>query len=76
MPKQKVLYFTKCEIDGRCLALLLTEKEIVQATKRAELKENQKYLAEESMIGSCWPITKPPKCSLWNKILGRCDCKE
>ena len=45
MPKQKVLYFTKCEIDGRCLALLLTEKEIVQATKRAELKENQKYLA-------------------------------
>lgn len=76
MPRKKQLYFSKCEIDGRCLSLLLTENEVLQASKRAELEENQKFLAIDSMIGSCWPIEKPPKCSLWNKLLGRCDCKE
>jgi hypothetical protein len=76
MPKQKKLYFSRCEIDGRCVTLLLTEKEIVNAAKRCELKENEKFLIEENMIGSCWPVEKPPKCSIWNKLLGRCDCKE
>jgi len=76
MPKkQEKLYFSKTELDGRCISMLLTEKEILKASERALDEKNAEFVGD-NMIGSCWPIQKPPSCSLWNRIMGRCDCKE
>jgi len=68
------LYYTKIEIDGRCVDLLFTEKEIAKASKRTENGKNCEYIPET--VNTCWPIEQPPNCSFWNRIIGKCDCKE
>ena len=74
MAAEKKLYFTKIEIDGRCVPMLLTEKEVLRAGDRALEEKNASFLAD-NIIGICWPVTKPPKCSLWDRFMGKCDCK-
>ena len=71
---KKNLYYTKIEVDGRCLDLLFTEDEIKKASKRAINKNNNKFIPET--VNTCWPLERPPKCSFWSKILGTCECKE
>ena len=66
----KKLYFTKIEVDGRCIDLLFTEKEIVKASKRIFDEENLKNIPENNT--TCWPLEHPPKCSFWDKIIGNC----
>ena len=66
-------YYTKIELDGRCINLLLTEKEVIRSHKRA-IDNATKNGIDESMFGVCWPTEQPPKCSLWDRILGRCNC--
>ncbi len=66
-------YYSKIEVDGRCVNLLLTETEVVKAHKRA-IADSEKHGITESMYGVCWPTAQPPKCSLWDRIMGRCDC--
>lgn len=67
------LYFTKIEVDGRCLDLLFTEAEIARASKRAIDPKNCDLIPDS--VNTCWPVQKPPACSFWNRILGNCECK-
>lgn len=57
-------------IDGRCIDLLFTEDEFIEASSRAIDVKNAHQL--EDITGQCWPVDKPPKCSLWDRIMGRC----
>jgi hypothetical protein len=70
MESQKHLTYGKIEIDGRCLDLLFTDNEIARATKRAYDPENAHLIPENA--NTCWPIEKPPECSFWNRIIGKC----
>lgn len=73
MKQTKQLFYTKIEVDGRCLDLLLTEKEIAKASERMLDSNNSSFIP--SNLNTCWPIEHPPKCSFWNKILGNCSCE-
>jgi hypothetical protein len=73
MSKSK-LYYSKIEIDGRCLDLLFTESEIVNASRRAENPKNAKYIPDG--VNTCWSVEQPPDCSFWSQILGICDRKK
>jgi len=71
--KNKNLYYTKIEVDGRCIDLLFTEKEIAKASERTILEENKEFIPEN--VNTCWPIEQPPKCSFWDRIIGNCKCE-
>jgi hypothetical protein len=71
---KKQLHFAKTEIDGRCIDMLLTEDEIIKASKRALNPTNSKFMPE--VLNTCWPIEHPPKCSFWDRLLGNCECKK
>ena len=71
--KKLEFYYSKIEVDGRCLDLLFTEAEIARASKRAEDPKNSEIIPD--YVNTCWPIEKPPACSFWNRILGNCNCK-
>jgi hypothetical protein len=73
MDTEKKLYFTKIEVDGRCIDLLFTEKEIARAAHRMENPENNKFVPSD--LNTCWPIVPPPSCSFWDRIIGKCNCK-
>jgi hypothetical protein len=47
---------------------------VLKAGERALEEKNAAFLAD-NLIGICWPIAKPPKCSLWDRFIGKCDCK-
>jgi hypothetical protein len=66
------LYHTKIEIDGRCIELLLTEDDVAKGAKRVLNPKNADKVTCSN--GSCWPIEPPPRCSFWDKVLGRCGC--
>lgn len=68
--KDQKLYFSKIDVDGRCIDLLLTETEIARASKRAIDPKNCDQIPDN--LNTCWPIDKPPACSFWDKILGNC----
>jgi hypothetical protein len=72
MSNNKKLYYAKCEVDGRCIDMLLSETEIARASKRLLADENKKFIPET--CNTCWPIEQPPKCSFWNRIIGNCKC--
>jgi hypothetical protein len=67
----KDLKYTKIEVDGRCLDLLLTDVEISRGVKRATEEKNLHLIPENS--NTCWPLEKPPECSFWNRIIGNCN---
>jgi hypothetical protein len=66
-----MLYHTTIIKDNRCLDLLLTEDEIAWAVTRALSPNNKEFINSEKCC-SCWPVTKPPKCNFWTRILGTC----
>jgi len=66
-------YYTKIEVDGRCIDLLFTEEEIAIASERTLDPKNIDLIPDS--VNTCWPIEKPPACSFWNRILGNCNCK-
>jgi hypothetical protein len=69
------LKHTTITVDDRCLDLLLTEDEIAIAFERSIKTENLSYIPTDKCC-KCWPITKPPYCSFWHRILGMClSCK-
>lgn len=74
MKSKNKLFYTKIEVDGRCLDLLFTEKEIARASNRIIDPANSDFIP--STLNTCWPIEQPPKCSFWEKILGNCSCKD
>jgi hypothetical protein len=74
MKSKNKLFYTKIEVDGRCIDLLLTEKEITKGSNRIIDPVNSDFIP--NTINTCWPIEQPPKCSFWDKILGNCSCKE
>jgi hypothetical protein len=55
MSNNKKLYYAKCEVDGRCIDMLLSETEIARASKRLLADENKKFIPET--CNTCWPIT-------------------
>lgn len=68
--QNKKLTYAKTEVDGRCIDLLFTDVEIARAAKRA-CDENNVHLIPEN-ANTCWPIEKPPECTFWNRITGKC----
>lgn len=68
--QNKKLTYTKIEIDGRCIDLLFNDAEIAKAAKRACDPNNGDLIPENT--NTCWPIEKPPECSFWNRIIGKC----
>ena len=64
------LFYSKIQIDGRCVDLLLSEAEITRAAKRAYDPKNIECLGQDATL--CWPIEKPPECSFWNRLIGKC----
>jgi hypothetical protein len=66
-----MLRHTTIEIDGRCIDLLLTEKEITTCFERALIDNNIKYIDLNKSCKS-WPLTKPDTLSIWKKILKIC----
>jgi hypothetical protein len=67
-------FYAKIEIDGRCVDLLLTNAETVRAFNRA--KENPSIVNDvRGYTELCCEIpTTEKKCSIWKKMLGKCDC--
>ena len=67
-------FYTKAHIDGRCIDLLLTAAEVARAFSRA--KENPKDVDDyRGYTELCCSVpTVPKKCSIWDKLLGKCNC--
>ena len=68
-------FYAKANIDGRCVDLLLSNAEIIRAFNRA--KENQSTVDEIRGYSElcCDVATEPKKCSIWEKLLGKCNCQ-
>jgi len=70
------LYYSKVIVDGRCLDLLLSEDEIEVAAERA-LDNPETVVSFPESHGNCWSAEKPPKCSLWSRIMNKCcECSQ
>ena len=71
---EPIYYYAKANIDGRCVDLLLTKNEMVRAFSRA--KENHGIVDETRGYTElfCELPSEKKKCSIWEKLLGRCDC--
>jgi hypothetical protein len=68
-------FHVKIDKDERCLDLLLTEDEIVNAFSRSLNPDNKEYIVNDCC--DCWPVVKPPECTFWRKIMGICkDCED
>jgi len=67
------LTITTVVVDGRCLDLLLTQDEIIEAHARAMHPDNKELLGDGGC--SCWPADpdKDP-CGFWDRLLNKCDC--
>ncbi len=63
MKSKNKLFYTKIEVDGRCLD-----------SNRTIDPVNSDFIPDN--VNTCWPIEQPPKCSFWDKILGNCKCKD
>jgi hypothetical protein len=74
MNTPKKLYYTKIEVDGRCVDLLLSEKEVAKGSNRVIDPKNNKFIPEN--VNTCWPVEQPPKCSFWDRIIGNCNCRK
>lgn len=68
-------FYAKVQIDGRCVDLLLTNSEIVRAHTRA--KENPSMVSDvRGYTELCCEVSvQKRKCSIWEKLLGNCDCQ-
>lgn len=73
MKDNKKLIYTSVNVDGRCIDLLLTEKEIARAASRIFDPQNNQFIPSD--LNTCWPVEPPPKCSFWDLIIGKCNCK-
>ena len=67
------LTITTVKIDGRCLDLLLTEEEVIEAHARAMHPDNKELLGDDCC--SCWPKDIEP-CGFWDRVLNKCDCEK
>ena len=68
-------YYSKINIDGRCIDLLLTEAEVTRAFSRA--KENHGIVDDiRGYTELCCQVpVEKRKCSIWEKLLGNCNCQ-
>jgi hypothetical protein len=57
--------------DDRCIDMLLTVKEIEKGVARAVDPKNINLIPND--CSTCWPVEKPPKCTLWDRIMFRCS---
>ncbi len=71
MAKYQRLFHTTVYVDDRCLDLLLSHDEIVQAFERSLADGNKKFI-DLNKCCDCWSTKKPPKCSFWSRIMGCC----
>lgn len=70
------LRHTSITVDGRCIDMLLTDEEISTGLERF-LKEENRNLVDIDKCCDCWPISKPPECPFWHRVLGICkQCGE
>jgi hypothetical protein len=69
-------FYAKIKIDGRCIDLLLTQTEVTRSYNRA--KENHGIMDEiRGYSDLCCDVpVEPKKCSIWEKLLGKCNCKD
>lgn len=70
MPKTE-LFYVQFQKDGRCVDMFLTLKEIEKGMDRFLDPKNQSLVPDTCC--TCWPVEKPPKCTLWDRIMFRCS---
>lgn len=68
--KRQDLIYVQTKIDGRCIDMLLSEKEISKGAARFEDPKNKNKIPTDCC--TCWPIEKPPECTFWNRIMFKC----
>ena len=68
-------FYAKVNIDGRCVDLLMTNTEVVRSFNRA--KENPEKVNDVRCYTElcCEVPVVNRKCSIWEKLLGKCDCQ-